>query len=89
MRGDNRITRSELAFEFSEIFKGFDRQELEEVIDKNVPAETLNFFRTYAPYPENLDLGAMGRDRAPNLMLLGYLLRVLEERLVESEEFDS
>lgn len=89
MRGDSRITRSELAFEFSEIFRDFDSQELEEVIEKNVPLETLEFFRSYAPHPENLDLGEMDRDRAPNLMLLGYLLRILEERLVESEEFDA
>jgi len=89
MRGDATLTRSELASEFSEIFRELDSEELEEVIEKNVPLETLEFFRSYAPYPENLHLGAMERDRAPNLMLLGYLLRVLEERLISPDHFDA
>lgn len=89
MRADGTISRAELAFEFSEIFRELDRDEFEEVIEKNVPTETLDFFRSYAAYPENLDFGEMARDRAPNLMLLGYLLRVLEERLVERDNFDA
>ena len=51
MRGDATIRRSELAFEFSEIFRELDSEELEEVIEKNVPVETLDFFRSYAPCP--------------------------------------
>ena len=89
MRGEHRLTRSELALEFSEIFNELDSEDFGELIDKNVPLETLEFFRSYGPHPENLDLTAMGRHRAPNRMLLGYLLRVLEERLGSHEPRDS
>ena len=89
MRGEHRLTRSELALEFSEIFNELDSEDFGELIDKNVPLETLEFFRNYGPHPENLELTAMGRHRAPNLMLLGYLVRVLEERLLSHEPLDS
>ena len=89
MRGEHRLTRSELALEFSEIFNELDSEDFGELIDKNVPLETLEFFCSYAPHPENLDLTAMSRHRAPNLMLLGYLLRVLEERLLSHDTLDS
>jgi len=51
-----------------------------------VPLETLDFFRKYAD-----DFGRAARvegdalARLPNLLLLGYLLRVLEERLIDNE----
>ena len=56
------------------------------MLSKNVPIETLDFFNSYAESfarSEGLD-GAAGR-RLANLLLVGYLLRILEERLLEPE----
>jgi hypothetical protein len=80
------MTHSELAWEFAELFEELDVAQINEVLAKNVPIETLDFFQKYAE-----DFGrAKGVEgdtlqRLPNLMLLGYLIRVLEERLIEGE----
>ena len=89
MRNGPTLTHSELALEFSEIFRELEGDELEEVIEKNVPVETLEFFRSYANCSDSLPLSEIARDKAPNLMLMGYLLRVLEERLLAPQSFDA
>ena len=86
---DNRLTHAELAWELVEIFDELGVDQLNEMVAKNVPFETLEFFSSYA--------AAFGKDqfegsdtrRLPNLMLLGYLLRVLEERLLEPDHYDA
>ena len=86
----DNLKRSELAWELVELFGELPTEQINEVLAKNVPLETLEFFASYAE-----DFGKAERiegatlKRLPNLLLLGYLLRVLEDRLIEGESFDS
>ncbi len=81
------MTHTKLAWEFADVFADLDINQVNEVLAKNVPFENLEFFRSYAEsfgraeHVEND--GTM--NRLPNLMLVGYLLRVLEERLLEDD----
>ena len=88
----DRLTRQELAWELVEIFDELHVDKLNEMIAMNVPLETLEFFSAYANEFADADrvVSANTRNRLPNLMLLGYLLRLLEERLpIEPEPFDA
>jgi len=88
---DGRLTRLELARELAEIFDELRVEQLNEVVALNVPLDALEFFGAYAEdFCEGTGTPASVRKRLPNLMLLGYLLRLLEERLpVEPEPFDA
>jgi len=88
---DNPLTREELAWQLVELFDELRVDQLNEMLAKNVPLETLEFFASYADdFCEGDNVGESTRKRLPNLMLLGYLLRVLEERLlVEPDPFDA
>ena len=86
------LTREELAWELVEVLDELDTSELNELVAKNVPIETIEFFSRYASeFCEGLPIDAATGKRLPNLMLLGYLLRVLEDRLIDdpSEPFDA
>ena len=49
--------------------------------------ETLGFFRDYAEgFAQAEAIEGATEKRLPNLMLIGYLLRVLEERLLPADE---
>ena len=87
----DRLTREELAWELVELFDELEIEDINELLAKNVPLDTLEFFSAYADdFGEALNLVGDARKRLPNLMLLGYLLRVLEERLLpEDEPFDA
>ena len=86
----DNLGRSELAWELVELFGELPTDQINEVLAKNVPIETLEFFTSYAE-----DFGASEKiqgntlKRLPNLLLLGYLLRVLEDRLIEGESLDN
>ncbi len=89
---DPELTREELAWELVEVLDELTAEELSELVAKNVPGEAHEFFTRYArEFCEGLPIDKSIGSRLPNLMLLGYLLRVLEERLlVEPEEsFDA
>ena len=88
---DGRLTRLELARELVEIFDELRIEQLNEMVAMNVPLDALQFFSAYAEeFSEGTATPASVRKRLPNLMLLGYLLRLLEERLpVEPEPFDA
>jgi hypothetical protein len=76
------MTFTEMAREFAEVFDELDTDQINEMLAMNVPFETLNFFAEYASeFAEGMELPADLRGRLPNLMLMGYLLRTLEERL--------
>ncbi len=83
------LKRSELAWELVELFGDLRIEQINEVLAKNVPLETLEFFASYAE-----DFGSVegiegnSRKRLPNLLLLGYLLRLLEDRLIEGDSLD-
>ena len=79
---DGRLTRLELARELVEIFDELRTEQLNEVVAMNVPLDALEFFSAYAEeFCEGTATPSSVRKRLPNLMLLGYLLRLLEERL--------
>ncbi|MCG8590623.1 MAG: hypothetical protein MJE66_15130 [Proteobacteria bacterium] len=81
------MTRDELAWEVAELFGELPVDQINEVLAKNVPFETLRFFARYgSDFGEAEGIEGKTLERLPNLMLLGYLLRVLEERLVEEDE---
>jgi len=78
------MTHHELAWEFAELFGDLETDDVNQVLAKNVPLETLEFFNAYGEtFADTQGVEGRTRDRLPNLMLLGYLLRVLEERLLE------
>jgi hypothetical protein len=86
---DDDLKRSELAWELVELFGDLRVEQINEVLAKNVPLETLEFFASYAEdfcKVEGIE-GATSK-RLPNLLLLGYLLRLLEDRLIEGECVD-
>ncbi len=87
----DRLTRQELAWELVEIFDELRVDQLNELVAINVPLDMLEFFSSYAAeFCSDDEIGSGARRRLPNLMLLGYLLRLLEERLpVEPEPFDA
>jgi hypothetical protein len=83
------MTHDELASEFADVFDELDADEINEVLAKNVPLETLEFFNRYGDDFGRAE-GIVGdaRRKLPNLLLIGYLLRLLEERLIEGDGFD-
>ena len=81
------MTHTEMAWEFAEVFAELPADQINEVLANNVPVETLDFFLEYAEsFAKGEALGDGTRKRLPNLMLLGYLLRVLEERLLTPDD---
>ena len=73
----------ELARGLTELFDELSVESLNEILAKNVPLETLEFIATYAEeFSDEQDLDDVSRRRIPNLLLLGYLLRVVEDRVL-------
>jgi hypothetical protein len=80
------MTHSELAWEFADLFGELPADQINEVLAKNVPLETLEFFNSYAAsFGKSERIEGQSAKRLPNLLLLGYLLRVLEERLFDED----
>lgn len=76
------MTFEEMAWEFAEVFDELGVDQINEMLAKNVPLETLDFFSQYAEeFSGSAQIDDETRQRLPNLMLIGYLLHVLEERL--------
>jgi len=81
------MTTSELAWELADLFGELETPQINEMLAKNVPLEALEFFSSYAEsFAKSQQLDGRSAQRLPNLMLLGYLLRVLEERLLEESD---
>lgn len=77
------LSFDEVAWDFVEIFNGLGVGQINEMLIKNIPLEQIQFFNQYAnQFAEEADIGDPARLSLPNLMLIGYLLRVLEERLL-------
>lgn len=80
---DEDMTPEEIAYEFAEIFEELPAEQINEMLAKNVPFETIKFFSLYADgFAEGAGITGETRGRLPNLMLLGYLIRLLEDRLL-------
>ena len=77
------MTPEEIASEFAEIFDELPTERVNEMLAKNVPFETIEFFARYAEaFADGAGIVGDARGRLPNLLLFGYLIRVLEERLI-------
>ena len=80
------MTPEEIAFEFAEIFEDLPAEQINEMLAKNVPLETIRFFSQYADaFADGAGIHGESRARLPNLMLFGYLIRLLEDRLLPEE----
>ncbi len=78
------MTRSELAWEFAEIFEELRVEEINELVAKNIPLDTLEFMNAYGDdFGHGAGITGTARKRLPNLLLVGYILRLLEERLLD------
>ena len=85
--GGGRLTREELAWELVEVFDELSIDRINEMLAKNVPLETLEFMAAYAgDFADANGVDEDGRKRLPNLLLLGYLLRVVEDRLLPDDD---
>ena len=85
-RNDDALTREALAWEFVELFDDLSVDHVNEMLAKNVPLETLRFIGQYADdFADVHEVGEATRRGLPNLMVFGYLLRVLEDRLLEDD----
>lgn len=81
------MTVEEIAWEFAGVFDELDASQINEMLAKNVPMETLGFFTEYAEqFGQVEQIEGDSQKRLPNLMLIGYLMRVLEERLLPDPE---
>ncbi len=82
-----RLTCQELAWELVEVFDELSVDRVNELLAKNVPLETLEFIAAYADdFGEVHQIEGPARRQIPNLLLLGYLLRVVEERLIGNDD---
>lgn len=81
------MTGREIAIEFTEMFDDFEVKDINEMLAKNVSMDMLEFFSSYADRfaddseERGLELDDL-RKRLPNLLIIGYIIRVLEERLI-------
>ena len=77
------MTPEEIAWEFAEIFDDLPVAQVNEMLAKNIPFETIEFFAEYAEaFADGAGVKGEARERLPNLMLMGYLIRLLEDRLL-------
>jgi hypothetical protein len=84
--GDARLTREELAWELAEIFSELPVERINEMLSKNIPFETLDFIASYAEdFADVHNVQGSARKNLPNLFLLGYLMRIVEDRLIEDD----
>ena len=81
------MTHEDLAAEFAEIFDDLPPEQINEMLAKNIPYETIEFFSQYAEaFADGAGIKGETRGRLPNLLLFGYLIRVLEERLLPDQK---
>ena len=81
------MTRTEIANELVDIWKQFTPDEINRLLAGNVPVDLLEFFVDYSKWFAHEiglregDGGHSEREQLPNLLIMGYLIRLLEERL--------
>ncbi len=76
----------ELAIEFTDLWRDLDAKSINTMLAKNVSVELLEFFASYAQdfAEECIPSDESGQDlrrRLPNLLIIGYIIRLLEERV--------
>jgi len=80
------MTGRELAVEFTDLWKDLEASDINTMLAKNVSFELLEFFASYAEeFAEeslaDVELPDALRNRLPNLLIIGYIIRILEERV--------
>ncbi len=80
------MTGVEIAMEFTEMWEDLDISDINTMLAKNVSMELLEFFQNYAEELSEICArqdaeGQLLQKRLPNLLIIGYIIRVLEERL--------
>lgn len=76
----------ELAEEFTELWDELEVRDINEMLAKNVGLDLLDFFVSYAEQfsqesdPEKESPKQL-LARLPNLLVIGYMIRILEERV--------
>ena len=77
------MTFAGIASDLVDVFDDLEIDQIEKVLIKNIPYQRLEFFNQYAKQVgEAADINDEASKRLANLMSIGYLLRVLEERLL-------
>lgn len=79
------MTGRELAMEFTDLWADLKPTEINTMLARNVSYDLLEFFSSYADefvdeLPTNVSVGDL-RQQLPNLLIIGYIIRVLEERI--------
>ena len=79
------MTGRELAIEFTDLWEDLGPAEINTMLAQNVSYELLEFFSSYSDdfaqsLPKEIDSEELRR-QLPNLLIIGYIIRVLEERL--------
>jgi hypothetical protein len=78
------VTGLELALEFTDLWEDLGPNEINQMLAQNVHYDLLEFFSSYA---EEFAVNTMGevpeavRKQLPNLLVIGYIIRLLEERV--------
>ncbi len=80
------VTSVELARELTEIWDNLDTSQINTVLANNVSLELLEFFVGYAEqFASDAGQDGLASDqlfqKLPNLLVIGYLVRLLEERV--------
>ena len=80
------MTGRELAVEFTDLWRDLESTEINQMLAKNVSYELLEFFASYARdfASESFDDQCLPEElcqRLPNLLIIGYIIRILEERV--------
>ena len=86
MSESNPLTARELAMEFTDLWKTLEASQINTMLARNVNYELLEFFSSYAgQFIDEFDSGKLDqellRSRLPNLLIIGYIIRILEERV--------
>lgn len=79
------MTGRDLAIEFTDLWEDLNASEINTMLARNVSMDLLEFFSSYADefteeLPKDLEVDEL-RQKLPNLLIIGYIIRVLEERL--------
>ena len=85
-QSDHPLTARELAIEFTDLWKTLEVSQINTMLARNVNYDLLEFFASYSS--ELIDEFSRGkldpellRSQLPNLMIIGYIIRILEERV--------
>ena len=79
------MTGRDLAIEFTDLWADLKPSEINQLLARNVSYDLLEFFSAYAEdfadeLPTGVTVGELRR-QLPNLLIIRYIIRVLEERL--------